>query len=691
MLNSHKLGLKFNARNLIGQKQIIRSFSEQVQEKQTKKENNIDTNIIRESSEKHSFQTETKKLLHIVANSLYTDKDVFLRELLSNSSDAIEKQRYLELTGESVNEDPLQINILTNEKKRQLILQDTGIGMDKQEMIDNLGTIASSGSRKFLEQLGKGKNTQGVEESLIGQFGVGFYSAFIVGDTVEVFSKRENDEKAHCWISDGSGTYEIAEAENFHLSRGTRIVIHLKPEFSDFSKDADIKKIIDKYSNFINHPIYLNHERVKVITAIWAYSKSELKEKQYKEFFEYISKSKQAYKYKLHYHVEVPLSIKSVLFVPKSNPEMFGMNSTNLNVDLYSRKVLIKKDCKDLLPNYLRFMKGVVDCEDLPLNISRENYQDSNLIAKLREVLTKRVLNLLKQEAQKNLESFNLWQKDFHMYLKEGLHSDKKNSDLLLNLCRFDSTFKTQISLDDYLKEMKTGQKVIYFFLAQNKEFALSSPYMEIYLKNDIPVLFISINIEEMIFRDLVEYKQFKFINIENQNVEIPKELLKEELDLEDEKPKLPKEDVSNFSMWIKNELQPVVSTVKISNKLSNSPAIISSHVTSGMRQMMAFMNHQELDQASKNLTMEINPNHKIMIHLNKLRKFNSKRAGLNLKQILDSCMLNIGIPFDTKNFIQRTNQYIENDLQRELGDEKESSEAEVVEEPIIIEEDKNN
>lgn len=383
-------------------------------------------------AKKYEFKTETQRLLNIVAHSLYTDKDVFLRELLSNCSDAIEKQRILEISSKSSSQEPLQINIMTNETQNQLIIQDTGLGMSEQELIDNLGVIASSGSKRFIEEMEK-QNLK-VADSLIGQFGVGFYSSFIVGETVEVFSRKEGQNEAYVWTSDGSGTFEIAETKDFDLKRGTKIVIYLKPEFKEFCQTETLKKIIDKYSNFIQHPIFLNHEKINIVQAIWAKSKSEVSEEEYKSFYQYLTQGKSRFQYFVHFQAEVPINLKSILFIPESNPEQFGLATSKQNLDLYCKKVLIKRGCESLLPKYLRFVDGVVDCEDLPLNISRENYQDSNLMMQIKKVITKRVLKLLETESKKNPEEYQIWFKKFFLYFKEGLHQDKDNSDLLLSL-----------------------------------------------------------------------------------------------------------------------------------------------------------------------------------------------------------------------------------------------------------------
>lgn len=654
---------------------------------ETQQEAPIEEEIIHENPSTHQFQAETKRLLHIVAKSLYTDKDVFIRELLSNASDAIEKQRYMILTGaQSEDDDVLQINLMTNEAKRQLIIQDTGIGMSKEDLIEHLGTIASSGSGKFLQKLKEtNSNVRGVEENIIGQFGVGFYAAFIVADTVEVITKKEDGE-AYSWISDGSGSFEISKVPNFHLNRGTRIILHLKPESANYTRPDEIKKIIEKYSNFISHPIFINHEKINIVTALWARDKREIGEEEYRSFFEHLAKSKSAYKYKIHYSTDVPLSLKALLYLPAQNPEMYGFNSQDVGVHLYSKKVLIKSNCREIIPNYLRFVKGVVDCEDLPLNISRENYQDSNLILKIRNVVTKRILKLLEQESKNNPEDYIKWHKDFHLFLKEGLHSDRDNSELILSLSRFDSNFGEQISLDQYIEKMKPEQKNIYYFLTPNAASALHSPYMEPFIVNDVPVLYISINVEEMLFRQLGEYKKFKFINIESSEAELPAELLKEKKEVVMDKEKVPEDDMNLLCMWIKNELQPVVVNVVASKRLQDSPAVVVSSITSGMRQMMAFLDQSQISEMSKNLTLEINPTHPIIVKLNKMRAKDIKSANFNLKQLLDSCLMAAGIPFDQKVFINRINAYILQNLEAHL-DETRKIEGTSQQNEVIVEE----
>lgn len=307
---------------------------------------------------KMEFKAETKKLLDIVAKSIYTDKEVFVRELMSNASDALEKQRYSEVSGKcEIKDIPLEISVFTNERERTLTILDHGIGMTQAEAIDNLGTIAKSGSQEFVKSINDNSSTL---DSIIGQFGVGFYSSFIVADSVEVVTKNDKGN-AVLWKSDGSGDYEVSEIEGNDIQRGTRVTIFLKPDCKIFSKPAEIEKIIKKYSLFISYPIKLNGEVVNSLQALWYRDKKEVTEDEYDKFYENLANTKIPHKYLLHYSTDVPLSIKALLYIPSSNTEKFGMQQEASHLHLYSRKVLIKQKCNELLPHYLRFVKGVVD------------------------------------------------------------------------------------------------------------------------------------------------------------------------------------------------------------------------------------------------------------------------------------------------------------------------------------------
>ncbi|CAD8157819.1 unnamed protein product [Paramecium octaurelia] len=608
--------------------------------------------------EKHEFKAETKKLLDIVAKSIYTDKDVFLRELLSNASDALEKQRFLATQkGEQVPSD-LEIKIELDEQKRTITIEDSGIGMTKQEMIDNLGTIARSGSKQFLEQVGAQMN-----DKIIGQFGVGFYSSFIVGDTVEVVSKSDRSEKTYVWVSDGTGTFEISEAKDYFQGRGTKITIHLKPDQAIFSKKTEVLKTIQRYSNFINYPIVVNGERQNIVSAIWVRNKNEITPEDYNKFYEYISNSKLAYKYKLHYSTDAPLSIKALLYIPQTHMEKYGMQMEEFDISLYCKKILIKKNCRELLPHFLRFVKGVVDCEDLPLNISREGYQDTALIAKLKSVVAKRIIKEIESEALRDPANYLAWYQDFQNFIKEGVAMDDEHRNAMTKLLRF-QTNKSEdfISLDDYISKLPQGINNIYYYLAPTRQQALTSPYMEPFANSEIPVILTMNHMDEVVFKQINEYSSKKFVNIESDQAEVDKVAQKstEENEKKEEtnvETTIPNDEITPFCLWLKNELNPIISQVQISKRLKTSPAIIVSAISSGMRQVMHAMGQSTDDL--KNLTLEINVQNPIIVNLNKVRKSNRVIASLASKQILDGCLLSSGLLRDPKDVVERQHKIL--------------------------------
>ncbi len=358
--------------------------------------------------QKFEFQTEIRQLLDIVIHSLYTEKEIFVRELVSNASDALEKLRHLQLVEKEIFDDrlPSEINITTDDKARTFTIQDFGIGMTRAELIENLGTIAHSGSKAFLKALSEGeaKNT-----SLIGQFGVGFYSAFMVAKRVQVYSHSwRTAEPGHVWQSDGSGEYTIEEAEG--QRRGCKIVVELKDECTEFSLASKIEDILKRYSSFVPFPVNLNGKRVNTVQALWLRGKSEIKDEEYTEFYKFQANAFDTPRLRLHFSADAPLAINALLFVPEDNPERFGLVRSEPEVALYCRKILIDARPKDLLPEWLRFLRGVVDSEDLPLNISRETTQDRALIAKLSRVLTRRFIKFLEEEATVHADSYKEFQ-----------------------------------------------------------------------------------------------------------------------------------------------------------------------------------------------------------------------------------------------------------------------------------------
>ncbi|KAI4457320.1 heat shock protein 90 family member [Holotrichia oblita] len=389
---------------------------------------------------KHDFQAETKMLLDIVARSLYSDKEVFVRELISNASDALEKFRYTLLADSEAAQKfkspdrKLEIHISTNKQNRTLTIQDTGIGMTKDEMISNLGVIARSGSKAFLDQLKVKKEGDNIG-NIIGQFGVGFYSAFMVAEKVEVYSKAATEDQGYRWSTDGTGTYEIQPAEG--VQYGTKIVIHLKVDCREFSDGDTVKNIIQKYSNFVGSPIYLNGKRENIIQPLWLSDPKTITPQKHGEFYRYISNSYDLPRYTLHYTTDVPLSIHALLYFPEGKPGLFEMSrDTDSGIALYSRKILIKHRTDNILPKWLRFVKGVVvDSEDIPLNLSRELLQNSVLIRKVQNVLTNRILKFLNDEKKKKPDEYEKFYADYGLFLKEGIivNHDQNQKVIVLN------------------------------------------------------------------------------------------------------------------------------------------------------------------------------------------------------------------------------------------------------------------
>ncbi|HER63665.1 MAG TPA: molecular chaperone HtpG, partial [Desulfobacteraceae bacterium] len=398
------------------------------------------------------FQAETRKVLDIVINSLYTERDIFVRELISNAADALEKFRHLSLV-EKVEFDahvPLEITIDCDDKNHTLTITDTGIGMSREELETNLGTIAHSGSGQFWEQLAEAAKK---DVNLIGQFGVGFYSAFMAAKKVVVLTRSWDGSEGWEWESDGGGSYTIKPCEGLH--RGTRIILELKDDAKQYATKFAIERIIKQYSSFVSFPILVDGEKVNTVQAIWARSRNEITDKEYTEFYKFIGNAVDEPLYKLHFSADAPLAINALIYVPRENYEVMGMGRMQPGVNLYCQKVLIDQHSENILPEWLRFLKGVVDSEDLPLNISRQALQDNALVFKLRKVLTKRFIKYLKEEAKKDPETYATFWKNFGIFIKEGVTTDFEYREDLGDLLRFESSqgeAGSLVSLAEYVE-----------------------------------------------------------------------------------------------------------------------------------------------------------------------------------------------------------------------------------------------
>jgi TNF receptor-associated protein 1 len=605
--------------------------------------------------QKFEFQAEIKQLLDIVVHSLYTEKEIFVRELVSNASDALEKLRHTQLTEKEIFDDTLtlEINVTTDDKAKTLTIQDFGIGMTRAELIENLGTIAHSGSKAFLKALGEGgaKNT-----NLIGQFGVGFYSAFMVAKSVKVYSHSwRASEPGHVWTSDGSGSYEIEESEG--QRRGTKIVIELKDDCAEFSQEWKVKEILERYSAFVSFPINLNGKRINTVQALWLRNKNEIKDEEYTEFYKFQAHAFDEPRLRLHFSADAPLSINALLFVPKENTEKLGFARTEASVALYCRKVLIDAKPKNLLPEWLRFLKGVVDSEDLPLNISRETMQDKALIEKLNKVITKRFLKFLDEEAKNRAEAYAEFYQEFGVFLKEGAALDFAHKDQLVKLLRFESSLTDKgklTSLADYVSRMKDDQKEIYYLVGPNRAAIESGPYVEGFKARNLEVLFCYEPVDEYVMNNVREFESKKLTAADHADVKLS--------DLPKPEGSLSEDDTKKLTAWLKETLGERVSEVKASDRLVDSPALAlnaDKFMSPHMRRMMKAMNKDGADSPLR-VNLEINPRSAVMKRLFETHAAAPEKAKLVAEQILDNALISAGLLDDATPMVARLYKLLE-------------------------------
>lgn len=611
-------------------------------------------------SAKHEFQAEVKQVLDIVIHSLYTDREIFVRELVSNAADALEKLRHTQLTEKDLHQAdlPLEISLVTDEEKRTLSIADHGIGMTRDELIENLGTIAHSGSKAFaaaLKNAGKGNEAQ-----VIGQFGVGFYSAFMVADEVSVATRSWRAEGEDLvWKSDGATGYTIDPAEG-EQERGCLITLHLKEDAAEFAKADRIKEILQRYSNFVGFPIFLNGERINTVEALWLKSGKDISDEQYNEFYRFTAHAWDTPAYRLHFQADAPLVINTLLFLPDHNMELLGMGQTEPGVALYCKKILIDARPPKLLPEWMRFVRGVIDSEDLPLNISRESMQDSALVRKLGDVVAKRLLKHLDKEAQGDPKKWRDYYQRFSRFFKEGIATDHANREAIAKLLRFESSMTEKgevISLADYVGRMKEDQKAIYYQVAPSRAAIESGPYVESFKARGYEVLYLYEAIDEYVVSSLREFdgKPLQAVN-------------SDQIDLGDDLPAegeaLSEEAATGLCDWLKDKLSNDVTTVRAGKRLLGSPALVltpDGEMTPQLRQMMRAMNKDgELPPAK--VILEINPRHPLIRRLAEARasEGQSETAQLIAEQVLDNALLSAGLLDDPQRMVARTQKLME-------------------------------
>jgi TNF receptor-associated protein 1 len=623
-------------------------------------------------SQNHSFKAETKEILDIVAHSLYTDKEVFVRELISNASDALEKARYMSQHGTSIIEDDraFEIHISTDVDAKTITFQDFGVGMTKTEMMDSLGKIAHSGSKRFRESLKESSGSGGDPSAIIGQFGVGFYSSLMVGDKVEVFSQSAvpaedgSLQPAHHWVTDGDGSFEIGEATG--VLRGTKIIIHLKEDARNFSVRRTIEGIVMKYSNFVGYPIYLNGSAVNSQKAIWVMDQKDVTEEEHVNFYKFTSNSFDSPPFRMHFRTDAPIDIKALFYFPERHMEKMGMGRMDPGVSVYCRKVLIKAKSKEILPDWCRFVKGVVDSEDIPLNISRENLQDSALIARLNTVLTKRIIKFLDTQSKKNTQEYLKWFEEFGQFIKEGVCSDFANKNDIAKLLRYDTSLAEEDSstggfashsLDDYISRMTPGQEHIYYLVAPSRSFALDSPYYEMFNKKGTEVLFLYNGMDDFVMKNLESYGTRKLVSIES--TEASNYVQEDAEEKTEEEKKAEQAAHESLLDFVQETLGNRVSSVTISNRLVNTPAIVVDHESASFRRMLKYVDQKNENMLPKQ-KLEINPDHKIFSQIASLRDSSPQLAELITEQVFDNALIAADILDNPRTMLSRLNKILE-------------------------------
>ena len=592
------------------------------------------------------FQAEVSKLLDLMANSLYSEREIFLRELISNSADACEKLRYEALSKKGLlgKEKELKINIRVSKKKRIVEIEDNGIGMSRQDLIDNLGTIARSGTSKFIEAM---KTKKGDELSSIGQFGVGFYSSYMVADSVKVLSKSAELEESFLWSSKGKNNYVV---ESFNKeNRGTTVTLNIKKDSDEFLDSFRLRSIITKYSNYIPFPIYLKdldnkekEEKINEGNPLWLKDKKNIKPEDYKQFYNNISFNFDEPLKTIHYNAEGVINYRALLYIPTNQPmDLFQQDRKN-KIKLYVQKVFITDDCDEIIPNWLRFIPGVIDSQDISLNISREMLQNNPVITKIKKGITTKILNEITTFSSKEVDTYLKFWSNFGAVIKEGLYEFNDHHDKILPLLRFQtSESEDLISLEDYLKKMKSDQKEIFYFANTDKDHIKNSPQLETFIANKIPVLFMTDAVDEFWLQNIQKFKEKEFKSITKGKVDLSK--LKKDSDKKD---KINKNisKINDLINVLKKELEEKISNVIISDRLTKSPILLVADETSmdiNMEKLMKM--HNKKTQDSKKI-LEINPDHPMIIKLSEtLTKVDHKKLSnllLDQANILDGNVL---------------------------------------------------
>lgn len=617
-------------------------------------------------AEKYEFKAEVKELLHLVVNSLYSNRDIFLRELISNASDAIDKARYLSITNPELKIDTTnwEIMITFEPEKNILIISDNGIGMNKDDIKENLGTIAKSGTKEFVEMVKKAQNAGDI--GLIGQFGVGFYSAFMVADKIEVVTKKVGEEGGVKWTSKADGTYEIEDTKKD--KSGTDIILHLKDDCREYLDGMKIKNIVKKYSDYIEYPIVLvtkekdkdKKEILNSMKAIWLRDKSEIKEEEYKEFYKHISHDFNDPLDYIHYKAEGTIEFSALLYIPEKRPINIYYKDFKYGPALYVKKVQIMESCEELIPIYLRFIKGVVDSSDLPLNVSREMLQSNRVIFQINKNIAKKVLDKLNELKKNEFEKYEKFYNEFGNILKEGIYVDFEKKEEIAKLLIFNSLkhLDKKIDFSTYVENMKEDQKEIFYMTGSSINEMINSPHLEYFKEKDIDVIFLTDEIDEIVMSALMEFNLKKVKSILKGDIEVDEETKKRQSENEREH--------KTLLAKIKEELKDYVKDVKAGARLKNSLCCLvydENEMDDTTRRLFEAMG-QTVPESK--MILELNLEHPVVRKLNELYKIDPKSPKISeyAKIIYDLALVEEGKkPIDSPSFAKKVAELLEKDI----------------------------
>lgn len=637
------------------------------------------------------FRAEVRKVLHILTNSLYTNREIFLRELVSNASDALDKLRFRINRGESPSlpDLPLEIRITIDKDAKTLTIADTGLGMTAEDLAENLGTIAKSGSEQFLADIAaenaakaKSGNGRGHEEdaegeeavadaaNIIGRFGIGFYSVFMVANKVTVTSRPAfgEDSSAHTWTSDGLGTYTVTPSEDAEPARGTVIKAWLKDDAEEFLEKFRVESAIRKHSAFVPFPVFVDGEQANTQPALWREPKFSITKEQYAAFYKALTYDNADPLDELHFSVDAPVQFNALFFIPASAQDFFGSDRDFWGLDLYARRVLIQHRNKELIPEYLAFLKGVVDTEDLPLNISRETLQENVVLRKINQVIVKQTLSHLEKLARNDAEKYNDFWRLHGKIFKLGYH-DFANRERVTSLLRFNSSTQADAealtSLDDYMSRAPEGQKTFWYVAAPNREAARLNPHMERFRQKGIEVLYLFEPIDEFVMDGLGRYKEWEFKSVEAAADDALKDFADKEEAARESAAPLSDEDSTSFEALMakmKELLGGKVTDVRISHRLADSPAVLVSPdggMSSSMEKLLKVM---QKDDSLPVKVLEVNRDHPLLRSM--LRMFKADKDDKTLAEmtqgVFDASLLLDGYLKDPQALAARTNKLLE-------------------------------